>query len=428
MGRINKNLLKAIILENIEFIESTKGNIIKRELDVPISAENKVIIFYGLRRAGKTFILFQMAIDNEREYLYVDFDDDRLEGFTIEDFETLKECYYELFPDNIDQEVYYLLDEIQRIEGWEKFCRRMAKQPRVQVVVAGSSTDIYPQNIHTSLRGRSLSFEIFPYSFKEFLNQRDIEVSPKAILSNQKYNIIKAFEEYLYWGGFPEVISAQNQSIRQNIVNEYLDALYFKDLVERHEIKNTILLEALKNKIYASFSTQFSLNAFYKQLKGNIPISKDMLYEYYNHMVDSKLIYQVEMFSDSEYKKIRNPKKVYIADLTFARKTSHDDSARKLENFVFMELRRTTNKINYIHTDNSECDFVIQINNQKRIFQVTHEITENNRDREINGLIKSAKYLNLDQGTIITHNEESSFVEGDIKIEVFPAWKWALSL
>jgi predicted AAA+ superfamily ATPase len=416
------------MVENIEYIKSLRTSINERKTNIPTEPINKVIILYGLRRTGKTFLLYQTAIQNHDCFVYIDFDDERLKQFTADDFETIRESYYELFPERLDTPLYYLLDEIQQIKDWEKFCRRIVERTKDQIIVAGSSTEIFPQNIHTNLRGRSLSFEVFPYSFSEYLEAVKIDFTDKSMFSKQKYEILKAFENYQKWGGFPEVVSAPGEIMKKNIINEYLNALYFKDLVDRYKITNSTLLEALKNKIYSSFSTKFTINSFYNKLKNEIPVSKDLLFQYYNYLMNAKLIYHIEIYSDSVYKKNRNPKKIYIADLSFALKTVHDDTARKLENFVFLEFMKRQVSVNYLDIENCECDFVIGVDGRKEVYQVTYTINDENRNRELNGILKAAKFLQLNEGTIITYNEEDEVTENNILIHIIPAWKWSLKI
>jgi len=210
-------------------------------------------------------------------------------------------------------------------------------------------------------------------------------------------------------------------------VREYLDALFFKDLVERNAISNIVLLNTLKNKIFSSFSTPFSLNAFYKQTKGMFPFSKDLLFQYYQYMLDSGLAYEVRMYSDSEYRKIRNPAKVYVVDPCLAQRGAHNDTARLLENIVFLELLKS-GKYKGIHyySGDRECDFVVR--GEEGVFpvQVTYTMQGNNREREIEGLHEAAQHLGVKGGNILTYNEEESFSYEEMDVRIFPVWKWLL--
>ncbi len=425
MKRINKELLKAIIMENRSYVLSIRQDFIERERVLLPKNLKKVAILYGIRRSGKSFMLYHIARENPDRFLYVDFEDERLEGFSIDDFETLREAYFELFPELIQKEVFFLLDEIQIVPGWEKFCRRLAEKSAVSVIIAGSSSRIYPENIHTTLRGRSWSLEIFPLSYREWIDYKGIKWDSRTLLSDQRFQLLEIFNQYMKWGGFPEVVTAADEFSRRKIINEYLQALFFKDLVERYDISNITLMEALKNKIFSTFATPFSLNTFYKQTKGNFPFSKDLLFEYYQHLLDSKLIFEIRIFSDSVYKKMRNPPKVYIVDSTLAQWVVRDDSARILENVVFLELLKRNEKIHYF-SEERECDFIVSRNGTHHPIQVTYTIQDNNREREVTGLIDAARHLDTRAATILTYTDEDDFTIQDIHIKVLPVWKWLL--
>jgi len=417
--------LKQVIIENRNFIAKISGEFIKRECFRLPEQVKKVIIFHGVRRSGKTYLLYHLMRENQDNSLYIDFEDERLEGFSLDDFETLREAFYELFPGLIQEKVYFLFDEIQEVEGWEKFCRRMVEKTRAEVFTAGSSSKIYPENISKTLRGRAWSIELFPFSFREYAAYKGFKAEELLLASSERFRIVDYFNQYLKWGGFPEVIAAQSEFEKQKIINEYLEAIFFKDLVERYEISNITLLTTLKNKIFSTFSTKFSLTSFYNKTKGSFPFSRDLLYRYYQHLLDSKTVFAARKFSDSEYKKARNPAKVYIIDSSLSQRVAQDDTARLLENAVFIELLRRNYKPHYF-SNAYECDFAAVREDKTDLFQVTYQLEEGNREREISGITKAAKHIGTGIGYILTYNGEDEFVSEDINIKVIPAWKWLL--
>jgi predicted AAA+ superfamily ATPase len=168
------------------------------------------------------------------------------------------------------------------------------------------------------------------------------------------------------------------------------------------------------------------LTSFYNKTKGSFPFSRDLLYRYYRHLLDSKTVFAARKFSDSEYKKARNPAKVYIIDSSLSQRVAHDDSARVLENTVFIELLRRNYKPHYFSNAN-ECDFVAVREEKTDVIQVTYQLEEGNREREINGIIEAAKRIRANKGYILTYNEEDEFAAEDINIKVVPAWKWLLN-
>ncbi len=417
--------MKQVIIENRNFISKIPGEFIERECFRLPEQVKKVIIFHGVRRSGKTYLLYHLMSENPANSLYIDFEDERLEGFSPDDFETLREAFYELFPGLIQEKVYFLFDEIQEVQGWEKFCRRMVEKTRAEVFTAGSSSKIYPENIGKTLRGRAWSIEVFPFSFREYAAYKGFKADELLLASEERFRIVEYFNQYLKWGGFPEVIAAQSEFEKQKIINEYLEAIFFKDLVERYEISNIPLLTTLKNKIFSTFATKFSLTAFYNKTKGSFPFSRDLLYRYYQHLLDSKTVFAARKFSESEYKKARNPAKVYIIDSSLSHRVVHDDSARLLENTVFIELLRRNYKPHYF-SNAYECDFAAVREDKTDLFQVTYQLEEGNREREISGITQAAKHIGTDIGYILTYNEEDEFVSEDINIKVIPTWKWLL--
>lgn len=420
---MNKNILKEVVLSNENYIKNV-GPIVKREgISLPNSLK-KVTIFYGVRRSGKTFILFSLFKRYKNNSIYIDFEDDRLQGFELKDFENLKEAVLELKPELIGKKIVFLFDEVQNINGWEKFCRRATERENSTIFVSGSSSKVMPYEINTALRGRSWNIQVFPFSFREYLYTNHIDPDKEDIFySNKKFIIKKYFLEYLNWGGFPEVSFAKSEFEKQKLLKEYLDAMFFKDLVERHKITNIQLLETLLDKLFSSFSTRISLTSFYRQYKDKFPFSKDLLFKYYKYILESMLIFEVKKFSESTYKRMRNPAKIYLVDIGLAKSLTSKDMGRRLENLVFLELKRRGYDAFYFE-DKKECDFIAVKDRKFLPIQVTYELSKENMDREINGIIKACKFLNQKKGLIITYDEEKELDVENISISVIPAWKW----
>ena len=424
---ISKEILKEIIVSNEEFILQEIGKIVKRErIYFPVKL-NKVVILYGVRRSGKTYVLFDLFKKYKDHALYIDFEDERLSGFEASDFEALKEAFLELKPHLVGKETVFLFDEVQNVNGWERFCRRIAERENIKVFVSGSSSKIMPIEIHTSLRGRAWSIETTPFSFREYLSLKGIDTSEKSFIYGPRKALVKKyFSEYIKWGGFPEVSLLKSNLEKRKVIKEYLEAMFFKDLVERFNITNIHLLKMLTEKLFSSFSLKFSLTAFYKQYKEKFPFSKDTLYSYYSHFLESMLIFEVRKFSESSYKRLRNPAKTYLVDTGICKKVTSADSGRILENIVFLELRKNGNEIFYFEEE-GECDFIVKAHNGKFLpCQVTLELREENRKREINGLVEACKRLNIKRGKLFTYDEEGSKVVEGINIQILPVWKWLL--
>lgn len=423
---ISKETLKEIIVSNEGFILKEVKEILSREGILLPESLDKVVVFYGVRRSGKTFILFDLMRKHKENSLYIDFEDERLMGFQLKDFEVLREAFFELKPHVAGKTQLFLLDEVHNIKGWERFCRRAVERERIRIYISGSSSKVMPAEIHTELRGRSWSIEVLPFSFREYLRSKGVDVSDKGAPYGQTKSRIKQyFSEFMRWGGFPEVSLVSTELEKTKLLKEYFGAMFFRDLVERYRITNIPLLESLTDKLFSSFSTRFSLTSFYKQYKDKFPFSKDLLFRYYKYFPQSMLVFEVRMFAESTYKRMRNPPKNYLVDTGLCRRVTSADSGRLLENIVYLELRRRGYEI-YYFAENGECDFVARNgNNSFQSVQVCFEITEENLDREVGGLVEACKRLGSKEGILLVYDEERETSRDGVKISIVPVWKWA---
>lgn len=423
---INKKVLKEIIVSNEEYILNHVNKIIHRKgIHIPETLK-KIVAFYGVRRSGKTFILFDIFKKNTDNSVYIDFEDDRLIDFTLSDFEKLKEAVFELKPYLIDKEIIFLLDEIQNVKGWEKFCRRAVERENIKIFVTGSSSKMMPSEIHTELRGRVWSIEVLPFSFSEYLLSKGIDPYNKELLFGKQKAIVKNyFLDYVRWGGFPEVSILESEFEKTKILREYIGAMFFRDLVERYQISNIPLLESLMDKLFSTFSMKFSLTSFYKQYKEKFPFSKDLLFRYYKYFLQSMLIFEVRKFAESVYKRMRNPAKIYLVDTGICKRFASQDIGRLLENVVFLDLKRRGFNTFYFE-EKRECDFITIKDNKPYPIQVCYDINNENRVREIEGLIETCKWFNIKEGEIITHDEEKDMELDGINIKITPAWSWLI--
>jgi uncharacterized protein len=438
---VSKAILKETILANERFILSLAAPLpvltplpaavpalVKREgIDFPEDL-SKVAVLYGVRRSGKTFILYDRFIAGPEDSLYVDFEDDRLAAFELADFDRLREAFLELKPHLIGRRVRFLFDEIQNVPGWEKFCRRAVEKENAAVIAAGSSSEIRPDRIHTSLRGRAWGIPVFPFSFREFLASKGYDPSDGKLPYGPDRPVLKNhFAGYLTRGGFPEVCLARSDFDKDKLLGEYLGAMFFKDLVERNRITNIPLLEALADKAFSSFSSKVSLTALYKQYKDSIPLSKDMLSKYFKYLLESMLVHPSRIFAESPYKRMRHAAKIYLADNGLARRVSSADSGRLLENLVFLELKRRGYEIFY-YSGARECDFVARSASGDLLpVQVCYELTPENRDREAGGLFECCSRFKLSSGLLLTNDDEGEEVQQGITLKIVPAWKWCLT-
>jgi len=424
---ISKNFIKEIILSNRTFILESVSGIVPRAA-AEVVAPGKTVIMHGIRRSGKTFILYEIFRRNSDAALYLDFEDDRLTGFTAADFQTVQDAFLELRPESAGR-IVYLFDEIQHVEEWERFCRRVTEKESAMVYVTGSSSKLMPLEVDTAIRGRAWSVAVFPFSFPEFLQLRMGSLDRNEILyGTGKVETKRLFAEYAKWGGFPETALAADPLDKTKLLKEYLRAMFFRDLVERYGMTNIALFDALADKLFSSFSTRLSLMAFYRQYKDLFPFSKDLLFQYFHNFEESMLIFAVRKFSESSYKRSRNPVKIYPADTGLCRRAASEDAGRILENTVFIELARRGGEVYYFE-EKQECDFIVKYGEEAGFapYQVCLELTDENRRREMGGLIAACRFLNVTAGTILTDDQEwEEEVEG-VKISVRPVWRWLVN-
>ena len=278
-----KELFKKLI---INFQEHSLTGIVPRDYDIPIDTK-KIVSLIGVRRSGKTYILFHIIeqlrqkIDS-RNIIYINFEDDRLFPIYLKDLDELLESFYELYPHKRDEKVYLFLDEVQNIEGWERYVRRIYDTQNLQIFITGSSSKLLSSEIATSLRGRTITYEIFPFSFKEYLRYKDIEVN---FYSSKSISYIKnAFNSYLINGGFAETFD-ETPDVQKRILKDYLDLIIYKDVVERYNIKNQALLKHLIKYMFVNMGTLVSINKLYNEYKSQgYKVSKDALYTYIDYL------------------------------------------------------------------------------------------------------------------------------------------------
>jgi hypothetical protein len=400
--------------------------------------KGKASVVIGMRRTGKTFFCFQkiMKLLSEgipvSQILYLNFEDDRLLDFSVKDFQSILDIYYGKFPSNRNVKCHFFFDEIQRIDQWEVFIRRLLDTENVQVCLTGSSSKLLSSEIATSLRGRSITAEIFPFSFKEFITHHGLLATiPERFSSNVSSILRKAVSDYLETGGFPEIQTVE-KNLRAEILQGYIGSVLLKDVIERHHIGNITVLKHLVNSIMNSPCSQFSVNKFYNTLRSmSIKCTKNNIYEYLDHLLDAYLFYRVPLHTRSAKMRIVNPAKIYVIDTGLLNTMTFRSSANRghlLENMVFMHLRQKGFEVEYVVTEKGyETDFMARhpVTREVKLLQVCWDIS--NADtfaRELRGLKNAMSELGIGKGEIITLDDEKTL---DGNISVMPVWKWLLS-
>jgi uncharacterized protein len=416
----------------IDFEERTLNATIKRDIVVPLFS-NKIITLIGVRRCGKTSILYKMIEElresvDSKNIVYVNFEDDRLLGTTVGDLDDLIEGYFEIYPQKRDEKIYLFVDEVQNIPQWESFIRRIYDTLNVQIIITGSSSKLLSSEIATSLRGRTLTYEIFPFSFKEYLRFKNIEVN---LNSSKSLSFIKhSFDEYLISGGFPETIG-QEGSMQKRILSDYVNLIVYKDLIERYGITNTALLKHLIKYTFVNMATSVSITKLYNDFKSNgFKLGKETLFDYFGYLEEAYAIFSVPIFRSSVREEQRNPKKIYAIDngLRAVYDASFSPDYSKLyENLVFLALRSKTRDVYYIK-ERQEIDFYCVIDGVKQLINVSVDISNPDTfEREINSLHEGMEFIGVDTSILITKDREGSQSVGDKLVLFIPLWKWLLT-
>ncbi|MCB1192514.1 MAG: ATP-binding protein [Leptospiraceae bacterium] len=423
-----KEIFKRLI---VDFQEKEITNIYKRDYEIPLNSK-KIISLIGVRRSGKSSVLFYL-INTLKEntpsqnIIYINFEDDRLFGTKLSDLDSLIEGYYELYPTKRKEIIYFFLDEVQAVDKWEQFVRRIYDTLNVVIFITGSSSKLLSSEIATSLRGRTISYEIFPLSFKEYLQFKNIEVNLHSSIS---LSFIKnSLEEYLLKGGFPEIVN-EPLDIQKRILSDYVNLIVYKDIIERYGITNTALLKHLIKYTFSNISTLISFNKLYNDYKSQgFKLAKDTLFEYFSHLQDAYTLFSVPIFRSSIKEEQRNPKKIYTIDNGFKyiyNTFLSDDFGKLYENLVFLHLRRKTDEIYYLK-QNQEVDFYCIIDGQKQILNVSYDLSDRKtKEREIKGLLEAMHYMGIKNSILITKEADEIVDIDGKKINITPLFKWLL--
>lgn len=421
-----KELFKYIIKE---FHEKKLPEVYPRTLKIPET--QKIVSLIGARRIGKTSYFFQMirelevSVGRER-ILYINFEDERILPLTVKDLNSILEAYYELYPGNIDKKLYLFFDEVQNVSGWEIFVRRLYDRGDLKIFLTGSSSKMLSKELATSLRGRTLAFYLYPLNFREYLVFRGIELVRDFEYSKQRFELKKLFEEYLYEGGFPEVV-LEVQALRKRILQDYFEMMIYRDLVERFSIRNTTLLKSFTKYLITNIGISFSVTSYYKIIKQQQEASKGTLLEYLSHLEDISLVYLLSRFSYSLKAQAINPKKVYCLDNGLRNSVAFvfsKDEGRLAENLVFLELVRQEKEV-YYWKNGGEIDFVVkERDNSLTAINVTYSDSIN--EREIQALKKFSEkeeFASHVKGLILLTKDVEKTENG---IKYIPLWKWML--
>ncbi len=411
-----KAILKQVIYDQRKV---DRKKTIKRLIPQHLIDCQEILVISGVRRCGKSVLLQQIRkAQTEKDY-FLNFDDDRLAKFTVDNFQQLYEVFIELF--GVQMTFYF--DEIQNIKGWELFVRRLYDNG-CKVFITGSNANMLSRELGTHLTGRFCAYELYPFSFAEYLELLSIQVGTEDFFSTAGISKLSGnFNNYLSEGGFPQYILTKNHDYLKTL----FESIIYKDVL----VRNKLTHEKEMIELVYYLASNVSRFSSYSSLSSTIGLKHpETIKNYIGFLGNTYLLFQVPKFDFSLRKQMANSKKSYFIDNALVQRIGFsfsDNLGRLLENLVFVELKRRGYEI-YYFSDKTECDFVIRKDNKiVQCIQVCYLLDQENELRELNGLLKAMNFFGLDNGLIITNNKEEEFIKTGKNIQVKLAWKWLLN-
>ncbi|MEI6696645.1 MAG: ATP-binding protein [Bacteroidota bacterium] len=399
-------MLSKLIIEQVIYSQKERLSVMDSGLLRPIGdfteLSSHTLIISGIRRCGKSTILQQLNNTFGDTSIYLNFEDPRLAGFDLSDFNRLHEIAVKL------EISVYFFDEIQNIDKWESFVRFRLDEG-YRIFISGSNASMLSKELGTKLTGRHLTKELFPFSYSEYL--------AFTRQNRDEFSTVK----YMKNGGFPEYLKTGLAEVLMHAFND----IVIRDITIRYNLKNTSLLQQLAVWLVSNTGKPITGNSLRKIFQ--ISSSSTMM-DYLSFFVDAYLFFFIPKFSYSHKIQIVNPKKIYCVDNGFIEINSvsfTEDNGRLLENMVFMQLRRQTPEI-YYFSGKKECDFVVFENGKfQALYQVCWQLDQHNMERELSGLIEAMDFFDIKTAKLITQNQTDSFIMDGKTISVHPFYDWA---
>ena len=420
---MNRDVLKQIIIDQKEMY--LDNPLISRDYDLE---ENVNYCFVGIRRTGKSYMMYQQIHNlmndgiSSSQIVYVNFEDERLLEIGVDDLNTILELGIEFSGSK--GKPYLFLDEIQNVDGWEKFVRRVADM-KYRINITGSNSKMLSKEIASTLGGRFMIVNVFPYSFKEYLSANHIEnIMLDQIGTKKRADIVSQYEQYVTYGAFPELVDIKN---KRPFLNNIYQTVYLQDIITRNKITNDFAVRLILKKIAESVTKVLSFNRLTNIVKSaGISIGKQTVINYVGHMLDSYLIFSLQNYAAKLVEKETSPK-YYFMDTGLLGLMLLDCKTAQLENLVAVELIRRYGFENvYFFENNIEVDFYIPSENLA--IQVSMQVLDDvdTLERETKAFVKLNQFIPDTKCLLITNSEETTLKCDDIEIDMIPAWKWLL--
>ena len=417
---MDKNIIKQIILWQQEFV----GKIKLQSRNISFD-EKANYVLVGIRRAGKSYMLYQHIQHliaqghSKEEILFVNFEDERITDIKKEELHLILESYRELFS----HEPIVFLDEIQNVEGWEHFARRLADE-KYRVFITGSNAHMLSREIATTLGGRYLAKEVYPFSFREYLEYHGIELPRYWELSPVKNDVVRLFSDYFYYGGLAEMFDMQD---KQSWLQSLYQKILYSDIVVRKGVRNEQSLRMLVRKLADSVMQPTAIKRLQNILQGNgTKITRETISSYLDYMHESYLAFGISCFTDSISER-ETIKKHYFYDNGILNLFLFQPETKLLENIVAISLYKKYGEDLYYYNKNVEVDFCVP--KEGLLVQVSYRMLDDvTRNREVGALQKVAKFLQAKRCMIVTYDQEETVAlkDSDVHVEVVPIYKFLL--
>lgn len=417
---MEKEILCNIIRESQDFIPDIKL------YERPVRYEaNSNYVFVGVRQSGKSYMIYQRIQQLLREghsirkMVYINFDDERLQLMKSEDLDLILQAYYSMY----DEKPLLFFDEIQNVEGWEFYARRLANQ-KYQVFITGSNAKMLGRDIATALGGRYWTCNVYPFTFREYIESQGINLDSQWKHSaNMKAKVQRLFADYFNYGGFPEISSIVAKRIW---LNDIYNKIFFSDLVVRNKIRNENALRLVIRKLAESVKQPTAYNRISNLVKSTgVVCHPNTIMDFVSFLRDACMVFSLTNYV-SKFSERETIKKHYFVDNGLLHIFLNDEKTSLLENLCAIHLYQQYGEDQlYFYNKNIEVDFYLP--EQKIAIQSCYSMRDvQTFEREINALLKLHSFEPLEKAYVITYDEEKTIVRDDITIEVIPIWKWIL--
>jgi predicted AAA+ superfamily ATPase len=417
-----KKILKRLITE---FWDKKPEYVPREKIPKGLEVGKNSIVIIGPRRAGKSYTIHEIRDSlikkglDKRDFIYINFEDERLAEFNAEDFDLILETYYEMH----EKKPVVFLDEIQKVDKWERYIRRLADTD-YKVVATGSNSEMLSREIADKLGGRFPEIEIYPLDFVEFLKFKGMKLEKESLYSKDRFAIKKYFDEYFQYGAFPEIALLSDKASKMKVLRSYFNLVFYRDMIARKKLQNETALRFIIKKLRETIGNDITPRAIYSSLKkADIEVGPNTVENYVDYLDEAFLVVPCTLFAKSVVKQEKT--KRYFIDNGYIKIFEvKEDKDLLLENLVFTELLKKEKEAHF-HQGKKECDFVIE---GKEAIQVAYELNDGNMKRETEGLVEAMDAYRIKKGIIVTYDQEKEIEVDKKKIQVIPAWKWCLGV